>query len=54
MAIHSCDTGFVLAGKRTCTGDGSSTTGVFDGVAAICERERYAKNYAVNPCIALS
>ena len=41
MANHSCDTGFVLVGNntRTCTGDGSSTTGVFDGEAAICERE---------------
>ncbi len=40
MANHSCDTGFVLVGNntRTCTGDGSSTTGVFDGEAAICER----------------
>ncbi|XP_064407631.1 uncharacterized protein LOC135352375 isoform X3 [Halichondria panicea] len=39
MANHSCDTGFVLVGNstRTCTGDGSSTTGVFDGEAAICE-----------------
>ena len=41
MANHSCDTGFVLVGNntRTCTGDGSSTTGIFDGEAAICERE---------------
>ena len=41
MANHSCDTGFVLVGNntRTCTGDGSSTTGVFDGEAAICECE---------------
>ncbi len=41
MANHSCETGFVLVGNntRTCTGDGSSTTGVFDGVAAICECE---------------
>ncbi|XP_064407438.1 uncharacterized protein LOC135352209 isoform X3 [Halichondria panicea] len=39
MANHSCDTGFVLVGNntRTCTGDGSSTTGIFDGEAAICE-----------------
>ncbi|XP_064407455.1 complement component receptor 1-like protein [Halichondria panicea] len=39
MANHSCDTGFVMFGNntRTCTGDGSSTTGVFDGEAAICE-----------------
>ncbi len=41
MANHSCDTGFVLVGNntRTCTGDGSSTTGVFDGEVAICECE---------------
>ncbi len=41
MANHSCDTGFVLVGNntRTCTGDGRSTTRVFDGEAAICERE---------------
>ncbi len=47
MANHSCDTGFVLVGRsnntRTCTGDGSNTTGVYDGEAAICER-------TVNPC----
>ncbi len=47
MANHSCDTGFVLVGDntRTCTGDGSSTIGVFDGEAAICERE-----LMLNPC----
>ncbi len=41
MANHSCDTGFVLVGNstRTCTGDGSSTTGVFNGEAAFCERK---------------
>ncbi len=41
MANYSCDTGFVLVGNstRTCTGDGSGTTGVFDGEAAICERK---------------
>ena len=46
MANHSCDTGFVLVGNntRTCTGDGSSTTGVFDGEAAICEREQLICN----------
>ncbi len=34
-------TGFVLVGNntRTCTGDGSSFTGIFDGEAAMCERE---------------
>ncbi len=41
MANHSCNTGFVLVGNntRTCTGDGSSNTGGFDGEAAFCERE---------------
>ena len=38
VATYSCDTGFSLVGDntRTCTGDGSSTTGVFDGIATIC------------------
>ena len=51
MTNHSCDTGFVLVGNntRTCTGDGSSTTGVFDGEAAICER-KLTQNITVNPC----
>ncbi len=41
IANHSCDTGFVLIGSNTriCSGDGSSTIGVFDGEAAICECE---------------
>ncbi len=41
QAIYSCDTGFSLVGKNTttCTGDGSSTIGVFDGTAPTCERE---------------
>ncbi len=40
-AVYSCDTGFSLVGisNRTCTGDGSSTTGAFNGVAPTCERE---------------
>ncbi len=54
MSIHSCDTGFVMVGNntRTCTGDGSSTTGAFDGEAAICEREfrQNRQNITVNPC----
>ncbi|XP_064388398.1 IgGFc-binding protein-like [Halichondria panicea] len=47
MANHSCDTGFVLVGNntRTCTGDGSSTTGVFNGEAAFCKRELIFKRY---------
>ncbi len=50
MANHSCDTGFVVVGNntRTCTGDGSSTTGVFDGEAVVCERE-LMQNVTVNP-----
>ncbi len=39
IAIYVCNTGFVLVGEnnRTCTGDGSSITGAFNGVAPICE-----------------
>ncbi|XP_064395137.1 E-selectin-like [Halichondria panicea] len=39
VATYSCDTGFYLVGNssRTCTGDGSSTTGAFDGEAPFCE-----------------
>ncbi|XP_064395003.1 uncharacterized protein LOC135342233 isoform X1 [Halichondria panicea] len=38
VANYNCDNGFSLVGNssRTCTGDGSSTTGVFDGIAPIC------------------
>ena len=41
VAIYRCDTGFSLVGNsnRTCTGDGSSTTGAFNGVAPICQSE---------------
>ncbi len=40
-ANHSCYTGFFLVrdNKRKCTGDGSSITGAFDGVAPTCERK---------------
>ncbi len=50
MANYSCDTGFAVVGNktRTCTGDGSSTTGVFNGEAAFCERE-LMQNVTVNP-----
>ena len=50
MANHSCDTGFVLVGNntRTCTGDDSSTTGVFDG-EAFCKCE-LTQNITINPC----
>ncbi len=39
VAIYTCNTGFSLVGisNRTCTGDGSSTTGAFNGVAPTCE-----------------
>ncbi len=38
-ANHSCDTGFDLVGNnpRTCSGDGSSITGAFDGEDLKCE-----------------
>ncbi len=39
VATYTCATGFSLVGgnNRTCTGDGSSTTGAFNGVAPTCE-----------------
>ena len=41
VATYSCDTGFYLVSNtsltETCTGNGSSTTGAFDGQAPICE-----------------
>ncbi len=41
LAIYSCDTEFVLVGskRRTCTGDGNSTIGAFDGEAPVCTGE---------------
>ncbi len=42
VATYSCFTGFsLLVGDniRTCTGDGSTTTGTFSGIDPICERE---------------
>ncbi len=41
VVTYTCDTGFSLVGgsTRTCTGDGSSTTGAFNGVAPTCERK---------------
>ncbi len=41
QAIYNCNTGFALVGNttRTCTGDGSSTTGAFDGGTSTCEGE---------------
>ncbi len=39
VATYNCDTGFSLVDHslRTCTGDGSSITGAFDGLVPICE-----------------
>ncbi|XP_064407220.1 P-selectin-like [Halichondria panicea] len=39
VANYNCDTGFSLVGDqtRTCTGDGSTTTGAFDRLPPICE-----------------
>ncbi len=39
VASYSCFTGFSIVGDNTriCTGDGSSTTGAFDGTVPICE-----------------
>ncbi len=41
MATYTCVKGFALIGNdiRTCTGDGSSTTGAFSGIDPTCERE---------------
>ncbi len=41
-AIYSCNTGFSSVGdrNRTCTGDGSSTTGAFSGIAPSCDRKK--------------
>ncbi len=41
MATYNCDTGFSLVGNnsRTCTGNGSSIIGAFDGSASTCQRE---------------
>ncbi len=41
VATYSCNNGFSVVGgnTRTCTGDGSSTTGAFTGVAPTCGRE---------------
>ncbi|XP_064384964.1 uncharacterized protein LOC135333878 isoform X2 [Halichondria panicea] len=38
MATYSCDVGYFLEGNsiRRCGGDGSSTTGSFDGLSPIC------------------
>ncbi len=57
-ANHSCESGFSLVGNnsRTCTGDGSSTTGAFYGEAPHCEGE-YVQiivtnhDHAGKPCI---
>ena len=41
QAIYNCSTGFALVGNttRTCTGDGSSITGFFEGEIPTCESE---------------
>ncbi len=41
VVTYSCFVGFSLVGDntRTCTGDGSSTTGAFSGIDPTCERE---------------
>ncbi len=39
VATYNCDTGFSLVGNNStsCTGNGSSITGAFDGLVPICE-----------------
>ena len=41
VATYSCDPGFSLQGSptRTCTGDGTSVDGMFDGTAPSCARK---------------
>ncbi len=41
VATYSCDTGFALIGNssRTCTGDGMSVNGGFNGTAPTCDCE---------------
>ncbi len=41
IATYTCVHGFALIcnNTRTCTGDGSSTTGAFSGIDPTCERE---------------
>ena len=41
VATYSCDPGFILQGSptRTCTGDGTSVNGMFDGTAPSCARK---------------
>ena len=41
MVIYLCDTGFALinSGSRTCTGDGTSVNGGFNGTASTCDCE---------------
>ena len=41
VATFSCMIGFGLVGtvNRTCGGDGSNTTGIFDGSEPTCERK---------------
>ncbi len=42
VAIYSCGNGFSLVGNNTstCTGDGSSTIGAYDGEPPTCVGER--------------
>ncbi len=39
MATYSCNSAFSLVGNKTrnCSGDGSGTSGDFDGLAPTCE-----------------
>jgi len=38
VATYSCDEGFILQGSliRSCSGDGSTPLGAFDGVEPVC------------------
>ena len=39
VVIYNCNIGFSLVGdsNKTCTGNGSSVTGIFNGMAPTCE-----------------
>ena len=49
VATYSCNPGFSLQGSptRTCTGDGTSVDGMFDGTAPSCARKLMAERECV-------
>ena len=52
IATYQCDSGYELTGGdtvRTCTGDGSSTMGQWNGAAPVCTGK--ANNLYVHSCL---